>query len=88
MNCFDIIVIELQLNCNKLHHIYDELQMVIATQKLNCNANCKHHFFHSNGLDMEISKYDHFLIHFLGSRQENQQAMNIHILNNLQTWFN
>jgi len=36
---------------NNTHNIeYDELQMVIATQKLNCKVVAKHLFSHSDGL--------------------------------------
>jgi hypothetical protein len=35
---------------------------------------------------MDVRKYGHHSTHFGGSRQQNQQAMNLHILSNLQTW--
>jgi hypothetical protein len=40
-----IIARELQLSCNELHHIYGELQVSDATQKLSCKASCKAPFF-------------------------------------------
>jgi hypothetical protein len=41
MTCCDIIIIELQWVALECDHIYSELQMVIVTQKLNCNPSCK-----------------------------------------------
>ncbi len=36
-----MVVTKVQLSCNELHHIYGELQVFDATQKLSCKASCK-----------------------------------------------
>jgi len=40
-----VILTKLQLSYNELHHIYDELQVCFATQKLIYKASCKTPFF-------------------------------------------
>jgi len=40
-----VVVTKLQLSCNELHHIYGELQVSDATQKLSWKASYKTPFF-------------------------------------------
>jgi hypothetical protein len=39
-----VALTKLQLRCNELHHIYNELQMFGVIQKLSCKASCKKPF--------------------------------------------
>jgi hypothetical protein len=44
-SCKWVVLIELQLSCNELHYIYNELQVCYAIKNLNYKASCKTFFF-------------------------------------------